>query len=396
MSKIACAFKEYASSVAFCLALITNVFVIGPASAAAESAPRLHFAGFAMWGNAADASTSFPYTSELLSRNGEELVRLNKALVARLNSEGYQNISISTDLANYKAGSALVVACVLVWENVSVEVVGSVIKVSVDLQAQALVFDYTTRQVVAVYPFGTQYIDVVSRPPDRRELIAAFKSQLTRDNGISGAFARALHRIQIRDGFGKRIQLKSVSVSDAAASQLSQSGLDPRQARLVLQHAFERYLSANGEVPIVPYSNNQAIGGTMALRLMNGDVFNLTLPEADYHVSVVLENARKVEISQTKSGSGIAFASYLNASVIQPLSGTKFLDGSFKFAIVKVVSRDSTIDESSAFQESLLSISDQLTKQFRAPSEEWSEQWVVRLSDDDAFERVSELLEQCR
>lgn len=383
-------------AVSILLALVPILLVLSVAPAGAAPNPMLHFAGFAMWGNADDAKISFPYTGAMLSPNGEDLAVLNRALASRVASESYDNISISSDLANYKTESALVVACVLVWEDVSFEKVGSATKVAMNLQAQALVFDYKTRSIVAVYPFGVQFIDAFAGDPDKSRLLANFRSQIMSEEGLVGSFARVLHRVNIKKGFGRRIQLNSIELSDAAASQFAQVGLDRRHATLVLQHAFERYLSANGDVPVVPHSTNQAIGGTMALRLMNGDVFNLTLPVADYHVSLLLENARKVEISRTSSEVAIAFASYLSASISQPLSGTKFLDGSFKFATVKVVPSKGTVDERSAFQESLLAISDQLTRQFRTPSRDWSKQWVVRLSNQDAFEEVSQLLERCR
>ena len=57
----------------------------------------------------------------------------------------------------------MALAFVLTWENFGTEQFSDFTKVTVDLQAEALLFDFNSKEIVASYPFGAQYMNSTSR-----------------------------------------------------------------------------------------------------------------------------------------------------------------------------------------------------------------------------------------
>ena len=366
--------------------------------AQAADKPIVHFAGFALSGDAAKSQVSFPYTEALIESQGSgSQLEFTKSLNDKINAQTFDNIRVTTDQGDYKKGDALALAFVLTWENVSTDKFEDFTKVAVNLQAQALLFDFSTKQIISSYPFGVEYIDSVKGAPDKQRILGDVKTlDGAQSGGLFEAFVDALHHINPKGGFGGRIQIVSTDIAQPAADELTKNGVDPDQAKELLTNAFERYLSRNGDVPVLPHANNQVIGGAMAARFVNGDAFNLVIPPSDYQIHLTLDNLRKVQVSKTDSETAFAYASYLSVTIVQPLSGTHFIDGSFKFPAVKVIANSGTPDDVSAYQESLLTISDQVTQQFKNPSSAWTKQWLVQQGRPNQLQQMPSLLDHCR
>ena len=381
------------------LTLFATFISLAAASAVSAQEKRIvHFAGFALSGDAAKSKESFPYTSELIENQGDgSQLKFDKSLIEKINSQTFENIRVTPDLGDYKKGDALALAFYLTWENVSTEKFEDFTKVAVNLQAQALLFDFSTKQIIAAYPFGVEYIDSVKGTPEHQRILSDVKTLYdAQSGGLFDAFIAALHHVQPKTSFGGRIQIVSTDISQPAADELTKNAINPDQAKELLTNAFERYLSHNGDVPVLPQPNDQAINGVMAARFVNGDAFNFIIPPSDYQIHLTLDNIRKVQVSKTDAKTAFAYASYLSINIVQPLSGTHFIDGSFKYAVVKIIANSGVPDDVSAYQESLLSISDQITQQFKAPSSDWIKQQVVKLGAPNQLQKMSSLLDQCR
>jgi hypothetical protein len=370
----------------------------GAVKASAAESTTVHFAGFALSGNFNQAGQNFPYTSALISEGGKAaLIDMNRALIDKIKSQTLSNISITTDLGDYKKGDALALAFVLTWENVKTERFEDFTKVAVDLQAEALLFNFATKQIVAAYPFGTQFIDSVNGTPDRQRIMDDVRAMYDSKSGdLLNKFAETLRKIRPKSSFGGRLQIVSASISQPAADTLAQSHVDPNQAQAFLENAFERYLTQNTDVPVLPHANNQAIGGVMAARFVNGDAFDFVIPPPDYRIQLTLNNARKVQVGHTDAETAFAYASYLDVLIDQPLSGSRYLDASVKYAVAVKIANSGTPDDAAEFQESLLAISDQITQQLSHPSEQWNDKWLVRQGQGGQFEKMPDLLEHCR
>jgi hypothetical protein len=381
------------------LALLTMVIGLAASSAVSAQEKRIvHFAGFALSGDAAKSHDNFPYTKELIDNQGKNVqLDFNKSLFSKISSQTFENFKVTPDPGDYKKSDALVLAFMLTWENVSTERFEDFTKVAVNLQAQALLFDFSTKQIIAAYPFGVEYIDSVKGTPDHQRILSDVKTLYdTQSGGLFDAFIAVLHHVQPKTSFGARIQIVSTDISQPAADELTKNAIDPDQAKELLTNAFERYLSHNGDVPVLPHANNQAIGGVMAATFVNGDAFNFAIPPSDYQIHLTLDNLRKVQVSKTDAETALAYASYLGVKVVQPLSGTQYINASFKFAAVKVIANSGIPDDVAGYQESLLAISDQVTQQFKTPSNAWVKQWLVRQAGPNQLQQMPSLLDHSR
>lgn len=359
-----------------CILVALSIGAANPC--AAQVATTLHYAGFAFGGQAQDADHAFPVSYALSKETeGPGAHRLDRELGRRLKGQSFPGISIDEGLGNSKTGDSLAIAFVLNWENVAQERIGNDFKLTVDLRAEALVFDFEKMKVIAAYPFGFQTRDVSATPPTPAKIQGMVRGMyLSGDRGIFDLFIKALTTSHIKRSYGAYAQVVDVNLEDKAVDTLASFGADQGQLKSLIADTFNADLSQNAAIPVLPYTKGQAIGGKMSARFSNGEVFNLALPEPDYRIRLTVRGFKKVEIGSTASETAFAYASFFHVAVIQPLRGSPYLDGDFKFAAAKTVPKAViTIDDWAAYQESMLSLLDGLTKQFASPDSRWIEKW---------------------
>src|SRR5690348_12630857 len=178
----------------------------GANGALAQGPGIVHFAGFALSGTFSQSAQSFPYTSALIQNSDRSaLMDINRALVEKMRTQTFDNVFITTDLGDYKKGDALALAFVLTWENVSSEAFEDFTKVTINLQADALLFDFATKQIVSAYPFGVEYIDSVKGLSSSQQELNDVRGLYDVQAGnFLNAFITALHRIKPKTSFGGR------------------------------------------------------------------------------------------------------------------------------------------------------------------------------------------------
>ena len=171
---------------------------------------------------------------------------------------------------------------------------------------------------------------------------------------------------------------------------------DPDNYRKYIASAFTAYLSKNQNVPMLPYSTGHAIGNKMALKVANGEVFNLKIPEPDYEVRLTVRGFKKKLIEQTPVESAWAYGAYINIEVIEPMSGTNYINTRFMNAASKTVpASQNNIDDWAAYQETILGLFESLTKEVSSPSGKWIKEHSPAKDASKALERFNEVLKQC-
>lgn len=347
-------------------------------AAAAPSNVILHYAGFAVSGEDADESKSFPYTHDLLSQRGSTDVDLQKELNRRVKDVISDHFSLTGDKSqSSKSGDSLAVAFVLTWENFAQEKVRPNYKITADLRAEVLIFDYQAMKVVAAVPFGVQSRDVLPQAPTEDDKKAIFRAMYIGDShNIFDLFVKTLKSADIKMSYGAYTQLVGIDFDDNAQSQIKNLGVDLDQVREFIAGAFDASLSSNAAISVLPFIKGQAIGGTMAARFENGDVYNLTLPSPDFPIWLTVRGFKKVVLDSNAVETGLAYASYYRITIGRPLSETPYLASNFKYAVSKVVPKsvDDT-DDWAAYQESILSFLDGFTRQLNSQDSRWLKQW---------------------
>ena len=381
--------------------LAALILLLIPLCSAKASPLSVYYAGFAFAGDNANVKTSFPLTSKLLEEHdpsGRPMIEA--ALTSRMTSVINPSLSLLMGkLGNYKSGDAVSLAFAVDWENVTTEKLGDKTKVVVDIHAEILVFDFAEMKVIGAFPLGVQIRDVQDS-----DVSEAHKLALVHDiyygTGPSNIFDRFVDRLNtlvIKPAYGNRIGVVSVDIEDKARATLAEANTtaDPFVSFTAL--AFSKFLSTNQGVAVLPYSKGQAIGGKMSAVFANGEVYQLAIPEPDYAVHLTVRGFKKVKLDQTAAETAWAYGSYIHVRIDQPELAKTYLDTDFKFAPVKKVPTGEVVEKDwPAYQESLLSLLDQLTKQVSMQDKAWTAQWATGDQATDQLEAVSKILARCR
>lgn len=378
--------------------VLGTLFLVG-VSRAALADGGVHYAGFAYLGNELNIASSYQNTDAInISQSGRPL--LDRELGERIKGATFPNIDLRVgELADLNSGSATALAFALDREVASVEKIGGDYKLLVELSAQALFFDYASMSIIGAYPIGVRYIDALeSYPTD--EYIQEIVRQLYVGGlkvNIFEEFIEQLRQADIKRFCNTRMQVSRVQISDAAKAflPLEKQG-DLRWLEISVADDFSTRLSKNQNVPLLPYSKGYAIGNKMALTVSNGEVFTLTMPEADFEIELTLNGFRKVVREKKAAGTSWIYAAYIEVAVKEPLSGEVYLNAKFKNGGLKVVPvSQSLVDDWPAFQEVLVGLFDKLTKELSDPSRSWAQTYSPSAGAFEGLKRFKEVIERC-
>ncbi|WP_213953668.1 hypothetical protein [Variovorax sp. dw_954] len=342
---------------ALCASLLAAAALL-PMAASAQGT-QVAFAGLAYAGDAASLEKRFPFSREYEKRLESTDRRADARIRAAIAEAPPRNFEVLPGLIDELKGrdQALVTSLVVNAETVSVETFGELRKLFVLVRGQALFFDFKTQTVIRSYPISFEYIDVFDRQPTHEEILSRVRSVYEGAAGKPGIFARyaeVLANASIPSQVPRYLKVTDVTVSDAVAASLpdylkESPGVMETWAADMLSEA----ISTHAGVPIIPYTKGYAVGGVFPMRVSDGTVFNLKLPEPDYAISVDLTNVKKVQFGQVAAGSSFIYGTFATVKIQLPGMGTSYLNSSFKNGETKVVPATQTfVDDFPAYYDS--------------------------------------------
>jgi len=367
----------------------------------AQASEMVHFAGFAYSGPYSDISAAFPYTYSLNHPGADGADPLDHALLVKVENHKFNGFNLDfVSLGNVQTNDALALAFALNRESVSVEQIGGLYKILIILDADALFFDMKQMQIVAAYPFGINYIDVSPIPPSKTYIQDLVNKLYLGDLKVNiiDQFSQTLESINLKQHYGNTIQITDVNISDKASAVLPDYLKNNIEAtKDLIARQFSSYLSKNGNIPVLPYTKDYAIGNKIATRFANGDVFNLKVPTPDYTISLDILGFKKVIYDQEVGGASWVYGAFMHVKVMEPLSNHIYLDATIKNGAVKIVPSSQTyVDDWAAYQDTLLDMMNQLTKQLINPDESWIK-GHTRTSDNlPGFQNVEKVIQSCQ
>lgn len=370
----------------FLMALLLLIFVHA-APAVAEDL-RVFYAGFAFMGDFSSIESNYPHSfaiSRDKAADGRSVLEID--LLKKMEAVQLDGVEIVFDrLADLNSGDALALACGLDNESVVVDEINGIFKVVYDLSGQVLLFDYRNMKLVASYPFAIQLIDALEKAPTADSLRGRIRSlYLTQDNGVNffDEFVKRVQQIDVKDSYSNTIQVANVVVEDKALPFLpAEYRQDPANFRVFMAQSFNKFLSKNQGVSVLPYTKGHAIGNKMATRFCNGDIFQLTIPEADFSVDLTVRGFKKVCTDKKAAGECWVYGAYGAIRITQPLLGKTYLDEKFKHGASKIVpSSQSHVADWPCYQESMLALLDNATKSF---------------STERKYKELRKIMEKCR
>ena len=312
-------------------------------SAFAQQAPEVAFAGFAYSGSASTMAARFPHSQ----RYEEELqtagTSMGQNLRRLLDATPPSHLKIVSQIEALKGrDQALAVALVIGSETVSVEQFGNAHKLMVLIRGQAMFFDFKSMNVLRAYPVSFAYIDLLDHPPTADEVLARVKLvyQGTGDKaGVLARFAQNVAKAQIPPGVPRFLQVTSVQLKPEALEVLpAYIKSEPGAAETWAADLVSEAISTRVGVPIVPYAKGYAIGNVMSMRISDGTVFELKLPQPDYEIKVELSGFRKVKFSEVQGGaSSFVYGAYAQMHIEEPLSRKAYLSTALKNGETRVI-----------------------------------------------------------
>jgi len=366
-----------------------------------QASEIVHFAGFAYSGPYADISAAFPYTYSLNHPGADGVDPLDHALLVQVQNHKFNGFNLDfVNLGNVQTNDALALEFALNRESVSVEQIGGIYKILIILDADALFFDMKQMQIVAAYPFGINYIDVSPTLPSKA-YIQDLVNKLYLGNlkvNIIDQFSQTLESINLKQHYGNTIQVADVNISDKASAVLPDLLKNNIEAtKDLIARQFSSYLSKNGNIPVLPYTKDYAIGNKIATRFANGEVFNLKVPTPDYTISLDIRGFKKIIYDQEVGGASWVYGAFMHLKIMEPLSNHTYLDLNIKNGAVKIVPSSQTyVDDWPAYQDTLLDMMNQLTKQLMNPDESWVKSHTGDADNLTAFQNAEKVIKSCQ
>lgn len=368
---------------------------------ASDKTQQAYWAGVAFTGSADAAAVSTPHIMRVIDARGDQV--LSAHLAQALSRRAPQHLHlVHGELGKLDGTTSSIAAAVAIdRELVSVEPIGDRYKVLVEIALQALFFDFREQQVVASYPLTLQYIDLLPHRPSSGDVDAMVAGLLYGDgeSALAPVFAQTLETARLPNASVKRLQVGGAALTDAMAAKLP-AGVDAGNLRATLGHELSKAISANAGIALLPPSSGAAIGGAMAARFMDGRVFDLTIPEADYLVTLTVDAPRQGVVSETPAMRTLLYGAFFEVAVVEPFSGREYFRQPLRKGATKVVPASQwEVDDWSASFETLLAGLDAFggAAAGRADSRAWlAEQKPGGRPLQQQTRALQELIQSCR
>lgn len=335
------------------------LFALAASGAAmAEDRPNVTFAGVAYSGDASSQQQRFPYSKQYESRLKAAGHSAYARALAFVQQAPAQHLQISTNPIDELKGrdQALVVSLVLNSETVSVESFGGVRKLFILIRGQALFFDFKSMTAVRSYPLSFAFIDNLRHEPSQEEIMERVTKVYEGAGGkpgIFGRFAQVLATATVPSQTPRFLQVTDIQIPAAMAEMLPGYLQDPQVHKTWAADIVGEAISSRIGVPIIPFAMGYAVGNVMRMQVLDGEVYTLQLPSADYAISVDFKGFKKLKFKESSAGTSYVYGTFADMRIQEP-NGPVFLGASLKNAEVKVVPSTQThVDDFPAFYDSL-------------------------------------------
>ncbi|MBS0434637.1 MAG: hypothetical protein JSR75_07065 [Proteobacteria bacterium] len=370
----------------------------------AQLAPDVAFAGFAYSGSASTMAARFPHSLRYEKELQSAGTSVGQSLLRMLDTEPPSQLRIVPQIEALKGrDQALAVALVIGAETVSVEQFGNVHKLMALVRGQAMFFDFKSMNVIRAYPISFAYIDLLDHAPTPDEVQARVKLvyQGAGDKpGVLARFAQSVAKAQIPAGVPRFLQVTSVQLKPEAMDVLppyvkSEAGAAETWAADLVSEA----ISTRVGVPIVPYAKGYAIGNVMSMRVSDGTVFELKLPQPDYEIKVELSGFRKVKFSEVENGaSSFVYGAYVQMHIEEPLSRKAYLSTALKNGETRVIPASQRyVDDFPHFYDAVNGLFVKLALNMDGKGDEkWLRSAASAKDIDQQITSTRELMKQCK
>lgn len=340
-----------------CVLFFVHAFLLPNVAQAQET--KVTLAGLAFSGDETSLNQRFPYSrayEKRLARSGDRAYARIQASIA---ATPPRNLQIAPGMIEELKGrdQAIVTSLVVNSETVSIERFGNLRKLFVLIRAQALFFDFKSMAMLRSYPLSFAYVDVFEREPTDEEILSRVQAVYEGFGTKPGLFARyanVLAGATIPAQAPRLLKVTDVVLDPSVMESLpAYLKSEPGMAETWAADMVSEAISTRAGVPLIPFTQGYAVGNVFAMRVSDGDVYRLKLPEPDYAISVNLTGIRKVRFGSVAAGESFVYGTYATVRIEQPLMGVSYLRTAVKNGETKVVPATQTyVDDFPAYYDS--------------------------------------------
>ncbi len=255
-------------------------------------------------------------------------------------------------------------------------------------------------KIIGSYPLSAELIDVPKQKLNDQELASLVKElHITAKKSFIKEIVSRFNQIIINTGDTRKIQIKSVTSSDEYNKLIRKDNQSTSDLNIFIARNFEKYLSKNQNIAMLPFKKDQSVGGRLPIAFSNGDIFNLEIPSPDFVISLALKKLIKAKLGANEVEDAYTYVSIVNIKAEQPEMGSTSIDVDVRYALPVTVSKSiKKIDDRSHFVESIIQLFNTFTQQLTKPDSEWLDTWVEsgRKDIEEQFVKFLEVINKCK
>lgn len=313
-------------------------------------AQDLYFAGFSFIGDATE-DNNYPIAMQLY--NSDKQI-LNKQLIHALKSLKRTDLNLIFDKQGIlKKGNAVALAYGLQKESVTVIQVEDKYQTKLEVTGEIYAFDYSDQEhkLIANFPSGSSvtvtsknklstneiknYLENMYIPGKNltTQKISYESESGSMTNSVFDNWVARLETAKIeRSKKDLRLQIREIKLDDAVNKQITGSSNYIRDKKMLINETgrnFERNLSVNQNVPVLPYSLGRALGSSMIARFADTD-FNITIPESDLVIDILIREFKKTYVDN-RVYDGYIYGAFITLRVLEPRENSLKFESKFNY-----------------------------------------------------------------
>ena len=260
---------------------------------------NLYWAGFAFLGNK-DQNYRYPVASDIFEK--DKLI-LSSTLKKTLTFLNRKDITINFDLGKVSSGDAKALAFGLSDESIE-RILGSYgVTTNYTIYGQVLVFDFIDNKVIANYPvIATSTFTTKTMPTkaeDKKRFITMYLD-INDDASIFSQWAKIFEIARVEEAKNiATIGIRNIILSDRTLKNIPARLKENKVFKIRTAQEFEASIASIHNVPLIPYTTGQALGGKgsigLATRFQDNVSRELILPEKDFVFDILIKGFLKKE-----------------------------------------------------------------------------------------------------
>ena len=365
---------------------------------------KVFYAGFSLSNIYESNEISSKYTSILLkeARSQKQIDIISDQLVKKINNSSFQDIDLDInnliDFDKYP-DNAIVMSIALQSESFSQEFnLSSNLHMGFyDAYFQILFYDFSDKNLIASIPFDFEIQMLSKEKINNNQILNRIKNFYLKDDPFKNLDER-INKFKIKRKYDRRIGVTKVNILNKAFEVMPKNSIQFVDVyKILLAQTFEKRLSKNHNIAIVPYNEGQSIGKFMKLRFVQVDkIYTISLPDPDYHVHIDLKGFKKVLAKSTDVEDLFLYGSFVDIKILQPDINKIYFDHALRGVTkVKIPKEQLDINEWRKYYYNIETLFDNFSTNITKPESKWLKE-VTKNNIKKNLKDISFLLEKVK